>query len=530
MPRLSKILIQFISILCLVVMVIGITGAIMRYNESIPSTLGLLIISLLTAVLLFTLWGRVHLLSSGHYRLLLFFMILTTIVAAAAVFFAVASKKIGWDPGAIMAFAEEHARGSFLGGQWGEQYLAKYNNNIFLMAIVIMVAKIALITGVSLVVLLTGINFVLLLLASFILMYAANGIFGRNGVVIVWILSLAMISLSPWVATFYTDTVGLFFVSLVTALMVFTVKWSGAKRYVTASLLGICAAIGILIKPTVAIIGLAAIVALLIAVMTRTKKLQKSHLYASIMAMLACSLTLAGINAVLSYKLPIDPKLAERVELSYDHFLAMGSLRGLEPYPSCKTGGYCEALVGDLVTLEELDTREERKSYHTKLLKDSVLTDFPTGYLEFVVFKVANTFGDGSFLVWREGRVFTEYIFQGSIVDDLRQLFAPDGDHISKMRYIWQGVWLSILFLIAIAVIDQFIRSSAKGRFWPLVFSVVIIGLCFYQIMFESRSRYIFLYLPVFILVASYGVQVLSERFIAIKPDPNKRKLSSSGL
>ncbi len=529
MLKLIKFLIQSISILCLAVMIIGIAGAIMRYDESILSILGLLIITLLTIVLLIISWNKVRLLSSGQYRVLLFFMILTTIVVASVVFFAVASKKIGWDPGAIMAFAEDHAKGSFLGGQWGEQYLAKYNNNIFLMAIVIAASKAALITGVSLVVLLTGVNFVLLLLASLILMYAANGIFGRNGVVVVWLLSLVMINLSPWVATFYTDTVGLFFVSLVTALMVFVVKGSGKRRYIAALLLGICAAIGVLVKPTVAIIGIAAGVSLLITVTTRKNKFQKSYLYASLLTVSAFFLVFIGVNGALSYKFPINPKLAERVELSYDHFLAMGSLRGLEPYPLCKTGGYCEALVGDLVTLGELDTREERKSYHTKLLKDSVLTDFPTGYLEFVVFKVANTFGDGSFLVWREGRVFTEYIFQGSIVDDLRQLFASDGDHISKMRYIWQGVWLSILFLIAIAVIDQFIRSSAKGRFLLLVFSVVIIGLCFYQIMFESRSRYIFLYLPVFILVASYGVQVLSERFIAIKPDPNKRKLYSSG-
>lgn len=511
MKRSGIFLSSLAYIVAIAVLLIGFSGSFAGNQGGLSATVFLFVLPVISICILVVLYNFVPKITKRNYRIMLVIMVFLSLATSIMVLLSVIARNIGWDPGYLFELAGGYA--GVDGGSLHELklYLTRYNNNVFLALVIILVTQIANLIHVEPYVLAGIINSALLFVSTTLIMYVSHRLFGRRGVVVSWALSLVMISASPWVATFYSDTLGLFLVAAIGTLLLELTR-RGGRSYLWASALGLSVAVGFLIKPTVIILLVALAMSYGILVMVKSEKVATYLMRPLGVSLLLFILMIGGFKYCIEGRIIDDQKAVEAMQLSADHFMAMGSLRGLPPYTECKRGGYCTRMIHDLATRQDLDTREERWEYHANLLKDSILTDFPVGYVGFALDKLSRSFGDGSFGVWTEGMLEQEYLVKLRANELLREFFIHNGRYLGTSHLIWQSVWLAILTLSLIALISELMKSVRykKVSFLVLGFAIAIIGLACYQVIFESRARYIFLYLPLFIILATWGLSVLA--------------------
>lgn len=493
------------------VLLLGIRGSIWGVQGSLLATTLLFTLPVILIYGLAKVSRIVSRMTESHYKILLYTMILLSTVVSVVVLLSVVARNIGWDPGALFDFSRGYLSGDSDSLQSLKLYLTKYSNNTLLATGIVLITQVANLIHIDPYILAGVINSTLLLTSTLLIMYMSHRLFGQTGVVVSWVFSILLISSSPWVSTFYSDTLGLFFL---TAIGVSILEVARAERlsYLWAVLLGLFSAVGFLVKPTIAILLIALAIAYSIVAVVKNRKIVNVVGQLSV-SLFVFALVIGGFKYFIEGHIINDQKTIDAVQLSVDHFIAMGSLRGLPPYAECRSGGYCTRLINDLATRQDLDTKKERAEYHAGLLRDSVMTEFPTGYMRFALGKISNSFGDGSFGVWTEGLLNQEYIVHSGIIDFSREFLALDGKYIRISHHVWRLAWVTVLMLCIALLASEIINSiRRKGvSFLVIGFAVAVIGLAIYQVMFESRARYIFLYLPMFILLATWGVVELDR-------------------
>lgn len=92
-------------------------------------------------------------------------------------------------------------------------------------------------------------------------------------------------------------------------------------------------------------------------------------------------------------------------------------------------------------------------------------------------------------------------------------LYANDGKYYLLRADIMQVFWDFILLLISSdIIICIFVRKRRAGVY--SVFKIVILGITLYLMLFEDRSKYLFMFLPIYI---AYAGLMLNELLIGIK-------------
>ena len=122
-----------------------------------------------------------------------------------------------------------------------------------------------------------------------------------------------------------------------------------------------------------------------------------------------------------------------------------------------------------------------------------------TGFAELYSNKMSDTWNDGSYFVF--DKLSREPINDGSAVYDFVM-----NKHQSVFRYLMDVVALSrtvLLFVMAIVV--------RKKRDWSAALKMALIGVMLFFLVWETRSRYILNFLPLFSVLWVYGVDVLAK-------------------
>ena len=120
------------------------------------------------------------------------------------------------------------------------------------------------------------------------------------------------------------------------------------------------------------------------------------------------------------------------------------------------------------------------------------------GYLGFLGRKLLCTFGDGAFGWAYECEFVTGIPETNALGSILRALFRAEGAAYRVYAVCAQAVWC---FLLVCMVGNVFARSDETGR----VVSLTICGVVLYQLLFEAGARYLYLFLPFFLLSAASG-------------------------
>jgi len=126
--------------------------------------------------------------------------------------------------------------------------------------------------------------------------------------------------------------------------------------------------------------------------------------------------------------------------------------------------------------------------------------------------KILSNYYNGTFSWAAEGGFFLEVFPPKAtpICEFLRGLYYTGqyGD-IGKYYILWsnfeQMIWLTIIFLNVFAW-----HATKNNRVCVIMLS--ILGLTLFELIFEARARYLFTYIPLYIILSLYGFQYIRSR------------------
>ena len=314
------------------------------------------------------------------------------------------------------------------------------------------------------------------------------------------VISTLYILLSPWIMIPYSDTYGMFFVMLgIWALVCVDKVWI---KWPVAAFVGM---IGYYVKPT-CIFPLFG--AYLIFGTWYVVRLKKDWKKLCILIGSTVIFWLAGLCIPIWVQHTFSFRLIKEMEIPYTHYLMMG----LNPSTN---GGYNH---DDFLYSSAFPDVESRKQGNREEIQRRLEAYTPEAFGEFLKEKALINFNDGSFAWALEGGFFTGYVEHDNIFADIfRQVFIPpyvyenNGDCYYGFKTVSQAVWLMILLGIVGNLFAYKEKSLEKA-----CMMIPLCGLLLFVMLFEARARYLYLYSPVFLVLAINGWQAVYDRVIAI--------------
>lgn len=310
-----------------------------------------------------------------------------------------------------------------------------------------------------------------------------------------WILFIFLAGSSPWIMIPYSDSMTLIF----PILIVWLYSTLDTKKYIIAKWTTIAALsyVGYLLKPQV-IITLIAIIIVQFLFTKFTKDCIKQLLQCAI----PMSVTVVILSFMLSaYTERLPFQLDKNLEFGMTHYLMLGT--------NANSNGQFSA--DDVLYSLSFPTTEERTTANIKEYKKRVKDLGFIGYTRLMAIKTSSNYANGVFGWGQEGG---QYFFDKKLKDKnalspiLKETFYLEGKYYKTFAITKQIIWFGILILC-------FFSLMGKPKKQLLTVALAIIGLTIFEAVFEARARYIFAYVPLYIVLASVGwnniVTLISE-------------------
>lgn len=401
-----------------------------------------------------------------------------------------------WDVDLIYQSASEIAKGSFESSQghgnfgW---YYSIYPNNIELLGVFVSCLKLnqwlGLFAPADAVMVFIALNCVIMAITGYLLYRIITQLFSHHWGLFGWVIYIVFIGLSPWVVIPYSDSLGLAFPTL--ELWLFLKLQSSNHKQKYSMLLGFVGGIGYYIKPQTIIMLIAICIVVLIHWFTRSVSRYKRE-----RAMLLA--TLCIFSVVISSVVPKVVGSALGISIDYNrtfgasHFVMMGmnpETRGVYSQEDCDFSNS----FGDV---------DSRKQAEIAVVKERLKQYGVGGYLHLLEQKLLTTYGDGTFAWGMEGTFWKEVpaLKNQGISVLLRDFYYRDGKYEQIFMAYMQFFWILTLLLACF--------SYKRKNLLPIsAVQLGIIGLTAFELLFESRARYLYTFSPLFILLAVCGIR-----------------------
>lgn len=201
-------------------------------------------------------------------------------------------------------------------------------------------------------------------------------------------------------------------------------------------------------------------------------------------------LTYFLITIPISYIKNDVMKLDSNKKIGLTHFLMMGL--------NTKTNGVWSG--EDISFSMSFPNEKLRKQKNLEKVKDRIKEQKTLGLIKHLRNKILVNFNDGTFFFGEEGDFYVLYYFsEPSQNNFITNCVYSTGKHYIYFSSIRQAVWLLILFLMLFCY-------SNKNSKEILLIQLSLVGLFLFEILFEARSRYLFIYVPYFIMLAIFGI------------------------
>lgn len=406
-----------------------------------------------------------------------------------------------WDVDALLNNAKWIADGKY--DNLNNLYFSNYPNNILLLSIFSLIYKFLNLIGIDSFV--KGVRFLVLvqcilsvgtlcllyrlvldITKSYFIAFLNGGIY------------FVFIGLSPWLVITYTDSMGLIF----PILILFAYHKCNDKNVLMSTFV-ICLLtyFGYKIKPQVAFVSIAIIV---IETLFLNFNFQMSnYLNKQIKVICTCIFAIVLCNFIYSsYVVPSTHlKLNRDAEFGVAHYLMLG-------HDYTRGGVYSGR---DVQFSREIPNRELRTKENIRVFCERVKFLGFAGLTEFYIKKTLTNFNDGTFAWGHEGNFYST-IFKNKnehLSPFLRNIFYNNGKYFIYWSSFMQMIWLTILFFNGCII---FAKEFAEKNKTLLVAIVSIIGLIIFETLFEARARYLYTYVPIYILLATIGCKYFIKR------------------
>ncbi|MDO4854823.1 MAG: hypothetical protein Q4A43_05405 [Coriobacteriia bacterium] len=518
---LSILFFLFVLSVCAALIFYDFTSFFYKRNLAMPC-LALLVISLVSlgaAISLFSSRLNSKMFGEGK-RVDICVYVISAVLLIAHLLIAYQTRFLGsWDNGGLYTAAWNAVHGwsgiPFAPEGWNEyftkelfnQYFSNYPNNTFLVALmmgVMCILKSIGIGGFSVPLLVfTCLNSVLCVVSG-VLLYSilksrcshAISFFG-------FIAFVVLIGFSPWFLVAYSD-------SLVIAIPIFicwiVTKMEGQPLSRVCPKMGVMVFVGLVgyfIKPQVIFI-LAAV--LLVYVFPRVAAALKSACVSECLLIVASLLVGAAIaflvKGVAGYVVSDSFEIDDSQSFSATHFFMMG-------LNDVSNGGFC---AEDVFFSQSYSNKVERNAADLYRALERVSEKGADGVVLHGLKKQLTLWGDSSFGWNQEGGIAGTYTimlknspspFSLYLMADLEtEGQVIDTPYGAVVQIVWFMIVLSLFASVKIGRDCRFVAV--------LMISILCLGV--FELCFEARSRYLFAYVPVVILLACLALDSIRNR------------------
>jgi len=186
------------------------------------------------------------------------------------------------------------------------------------------------------------------------------------------------------------------------------------------------------------------------------------------------------------------------------HFAAMG-LKTVDYGNTVSYGGFNQADADNTVKLQG---KQAKTDYSVMLIKQRLNEHGSVGYSKFLAHKTNWILSDGTFYAYGEGsNEAVKFTAQDQISKHVRGFMYVEGKRYVFFSNVLQVFWVALLLLIAVQLIIHIMHKASRANAYAVLPRLMIAGILLFLLLFEGRSRYIFLYLPIFIVAAMYTLQ-----------------------
>lgn len=308
-----------------------------------------------------------------------------------------------------------------------------------------------------------------------------------------WIIYILLVALSPWITIPYSDAYGTifpvmafyFYISLKNRAML---KWG---------LVGFFSFFGMLIKPTTVIVLIAILVRELIS--SIANKCNLGYLIKYCIPMLVITFLLSQL-AGLGVTRILNAELNKDLEVPMTHYLMMGM--NVE-----KTGGNS---AEDINYTTSFSTLDEKKKATLQVAKQRISEMGLSGFAQLIKKKTLVNYNDGTFAWGAEGGFYATILPKDNpSAIAFRNLYYHDGEYY----YTFYMVFVKIIWMFVLtAILGMGIKKINDVETNQFVALLSIFGLTLFLWIFEARARYLYCFLPMYIICASIGLDNIAQK------------------
>ncbi len=315
---------------------------------------------------------------------------------------------------------------------------------------------------------------------------------------IAFVLYVLVIGSSPWLIITYSDEVGLIFPLLI--LRLWLLAYDNHQERITCFLLffaiGSLSSFGYSIKPQIVIVTIAILIISFINTFPFNKQSLRSLLY----SVFPCVFGMAVMSCLISYI------LIPSMEIEYDKTRAFPMTHYFMMGLNDATDGVYNDADGDLTN--SIEDPRDRRLANMEISKQRLTEYGISGFIKHLAKKSLVNYGDGTFSYGIDGNFFAGKelgdfppVKPNKLSPVLNEIILPQGRYYELFSAIRHSLWLFILVLCLAAGTLSLISHNANNTCFCVIF-LSVIGITLFELLFEAKARYLFVYVPFFLLSA----------------------------
>lgn len=312
----------------------------------------------------------------------------------------------------------------------------------------------------------------------------AKKIYGNGGCIAFVLLAALFVPYYIHAYRFYTDTLSLPFPILVILFYIYADKCQNKRKYIYSALIGIFACIGILMKASSGIVLIAVVIDIFF------KKINKKSL-CQLGIIFTVMIIMFGLwNGFTKNCKWIDNENYEQLNMPVTHWIMM-ALKG--------DGTYRQE---DFAFSNSFPSKEEKINAHINEIKNRIASyGTVDNFIEFEMNKIAKTISDNRYIQnnhmeWCRNR--------GLLFD----FILESGKYFSKFS-AYTKIFGTVLYMLWLLGTIRGIKDNDSN--YEFLIYITIFGVILFFTIWETRSRYLMNYTPIFFLAAISGIRYLQK-------------------
>lgn len=401
---------------------------------------------------------------------------------------------VGWDVSAIVQGAQD------LSSLHLNDYFSWFPNNLLLVYLIHGLLQVyKYFGGQNVWLYLAVVNTALVDTAAVFVFFIGRKLWGVSAGFFSFGIFILLFGFSPWILVPYSDTFSMW---IPASVLLFFLCARDAKhlpvRLTLYFFAGLLSMAGFFLKPFTLMITAAILLIGFIQSLQSVKRFS-AFLLAGTMLAAGCGCALALDRTLVAdcFSGQIDSAKG----IPFTHFLMMGlniqvsGATGRELYGAYNAEDY-------RITLQQ-QTKQEKIARNLQVIQERLQAFGPAGYAEFLVKKADWIFSDGVFWVEGEGDdVDTLSVASDPVSCIIQSFFRFYGWNFHWYSDIAQAIWILTLFFI---ICPLFLRKDDYKDTVVMICRISLLGLLFYLLLSEARSRYLISFLPIASVLAGYG-------------------------